>query len=57
MKNKKLALIFAILCFVASAIMFSFRNDSHLSELGDFFWVPLPLGAVLLILTLKADKK
>lgn len=24
-------------------------NSSHLTELKDFFWVPLPLGVILLI--------
>ncbi|MBT5824563.1 hypothetical protein HOH67_05565 [Candidatus Peregrinibacteria bacterium] len=36
------------LAVLASVVMFVVGADSsHLSELKDFFWVPLPLAAVL----------
>ncbi len=57
MKNKKLLMGLALLCVVASIVMFNFRNDSHLSELGDFFWIPLPLGALALFGAMKGNKQ
>jgi hypothetical protein len=37
------------IAFVASVGMFIVGgNSSHLSELKDFFWVPIPLGVILL---------
>lgn len=48
--NKKA--IFGILGFLslaASAGMYIMRNDSHLSELGDYWWIPLPLAVLSLI--------
>lgn len=56
MKNKKLLFSLSALCLIASIVMFNFRNDSHLSELGDFFWTPIPLGALALIGALKNNK-
>lgn len=38
------------LCVGASVVMFMIgSNSSHLTELKDFFWVPLPLGVLLFI--------
>jgi hypothetical protein len=31
-------------------------NSSHLTELKDFWWIPLPLGAIALLLSNKAGK-
>jgi hypothetical protein len=31
-------------------------NSSHLSELGDLFWLPLPLAAIALLVGLMKKK-
>lgn len=50
---KVLLIILGVLAFAASAIMFYLRNDSHLSELGDFWWMPLPLGGIAIALAMR----
>jgi CDP-diglyceride synthetase len=57
MKKTTLFFILGIVCLIASAVMYSFVNDSHLSELGDAFWVPLPLAGTFLLLASKTTKK
>lgn len=48
--KKKVLLTIAVLAFAASAIMYIVGKDSsHLSELYDMFWIPLPLGALALL--------
>lgn len=48
---KALFIVGGILCIMAAVGMFYVgSNSGHLSELKDFFWVPLPLGVILLIL-------
>ncbi|MCB0508365.1 MAG: hypothetical protein KDD21_08710 [Bacteroidetes bacterium] len=48
---KKLAPILAVLCLIASLVMYLVGNSSgHLSELKDFFWVPLPLAIICLLI-------
>jgi len=48
--NKKMLMIIAGLAFLASLVMYVVgKGSSHLSELYDFFWTPLPLGVVALI--------
>lgn len=43
--------IIGVLCLVAGGVMYIIgNNSSHLSELKDFFWVPLPLGILLLLI-------
>jgi peptidoglycan/LPS O-acetylase OafA/YrhL len=56
MNKKTILIIVAVLCFVAAFVMWTFRNDSHLSELGDFAWVPLPLGIICILLVAKSKK-
>jgi hypothetical protein len=54
---KKLAPILAGLCFFASAAMYQIGStNSRLTELKDTFWIPLPLGIVFVLLTLKNRK-
>ncbi|MCU0440266.1 MAG: hypothetical protein MUC49_20440 [Raineya sp.] len=54
---KKLAPILAGLCFFASAAMYQIGStNSHLTELKDTFWIPLPLGIVFALLALKNRK-
>lgn len=45
------------LCFAAAGIMFAVgSNDGKLTELKDFFWVPLIPGLVFGFLTIKGKK-
>lgn len=50
MGRKILFIVLGVLCLLAAAIMYNYRNDSHLSELGDFFWMPLPLGILSIVM-------
>lgn len=54
---KILYLIGAIVCFISAYIMYSLRNDSHVSELGDFAWVPLPLALLCVLLFFKTNSQ
>lgn len=39
-----------VLCLAAAGAMYLIGdNSSHMSELKDFFWIPLPLGIILLL--------
>jgi hypothetical protein len=51
MNKKSLFYILGVLCLVASAAMYFIgKESSHLSELSDFWWIPLPLGALALLM-------
>ncbi len=55
MNKKTLFGILGVLCLAASAAMYFIgKNSSHLSELKDFWWIPLPLGALALLLAGKS---
>ena len=48
--NKTLLIVLAAICFIAAGVMYYIgNNSSHLSELADFFYVPIPLGIIALI--------
>ena len=48
--NKGLLIALAVVCVVASAAMYIIGSDSsHLSELKDFWYVPLPLGLIAIL--------
>ncbi len=52
--NKTLIGILVGLALIASVAMFFIgKNSSHLSELYDLFWVPLPIAATGLLLLFK----
>ena len=53
--NKKTVFgILGALCIIASIAMYMIgNNSSHLSELKDFWWMPLPLAAIALLLAAK----
>jgi hypothetical protein len=57
--NKKAVFgILGVLALAASAIMYKVgRSSSHLSELKDFWWIPLPLGILLLLAAASAKPK
>jgi len=57
MNKKTVLLIIGLLAVVASIVMYTMgKNSSHLSELKDFWWYPLPL-AVICILAAGASAK
>lgn len=50
MNRKMLFYVIGVLCIVASILMYTVgKNSSHLSELYDFWWIPLPLAALSLL--------
>lgn len=52
--KKGLLFILAIICIIASVAMYIIGNDSsHLSELKDFWYVPLPLALVAILGAIK----
>ncbi len=49
MNKKSLFLLLGIVCLAAAVAMYMIgKNSSHLSELKDFWWIPLPLGLLAL---------
>lgn len=55
---RKIAFTLSSLCFVASAAMYNIgSNSSHLSELADVFWLPLPLAFIAMIVGLIKKNK
>jgi hypothetical protein len=47
-------IILGALCVISAAVMYSFKDDSHLSELGDYWWVPLPLSVASIIVAARS---
>ncbi len=46
--------ILASLCFAAAVVMYAVgSSDGKLTELKDFFWVPIPLGLLCTIAALR----
>ncbi len=51
MNRKSLFFLLGALCIIASIAMYMIgKNSSHLSELSDFWWMPLPLAALALLI-------
>jgi len=51
MNKKTLFYVLGVLCIVASVAMYFIGKESaNLSELKDFWWIPLPIGALALLL-------
>lgn len=51
MKQKLFFWIFGIICLIAAIAMYIIgSNSSHLSELADFFYIPIPLGIISIML-------
>ena len=51
MSKKTIFGVLGVLCIAAAIAMYMIGKDSsRLSELKDFWWMPLPLGAILLLL-------
>jgi len=54
MNRKRLFFLLGTLCIAASMLMYLVgKNSSHLSELSDFWWIPLPLAALALLVANK----
>jgi hypothetical protein len=55
---KKIAAIIAALAIISAIVMYMVGSSSgHLSELKDFFWVPLPLAAICLFIAFGKKKE
>lgn len=55
---KKIAAIIAALAIISAIVMYMVgSNSGHLSELKDFFWVPLPLAAICLFIAFGKKKE
>ena len=58
MKKKGLLIALGLLCILASIVMYTVGGDSgNLTELRDTFWIPLPLGALSLLVGMMSGKK
>lgn len=56
MNRKSVLYVLGLLCIIASIAMYMIgKSSSHLSELKDFWWIPLPLGAISLLLANKRN--
>lgn len=56
MNKKNILVIIGILAIVASIVMKVMGRNSHLTELQDYWWYPLPL-ALICFLVAGAGKK
>ena len=58
MNKKTVFTIIGILAIAASVFMYKMGNSSsHLTELKQFWWIPLPLAFICLLLAGSAGKK
>jgi hypothetical protein len=57
--NKKLFFgVIGVLAIIASIVMFLMgKNSSHLTELKDFWWYPLPLAVICFLIAASPGKK
>jgi hypothetical protein len=57
--NKKVVFgTIGVLALIASLVMYKVgSSSSHLSELKDFWWVPLPLAVICLLVAASAKPK
>jgi hypothetical protein len=47
--NKIVLVIIALICFIGATVMYVIGSDSsHLSELKDYWYLPIPLGIIAL---------
>jgi hypothetical protein len=54
MNKKAIFGTLGVLCLVASIAMYMIgKNNNHLTELKDFWWMPLPLAAIFILLAAK----
>jgi hypothetical protein len=58
MSKKTVYTILALLSLAASIIMYmAGKNSANLSELQEYWWMPLPLAAIFLLLASRASKQ
>ena len=57
--NKKAVFgVIGVLAVIAAIVMYrAGKNSSHLSELKDFWWYPLPLAAICFLVAAAPGKK
>lgn len=57
--NKKLFfVVIGVLAIIASIVMYIMgKNSSHLTELKDFWWYPLPLAVICFLIVASPGKK
>lgn len=48
--NKTFLLIIAVLALTAAVAMKVMARNSHLTELADYWWIPLPIALICVIL-------
>ena len=54
MNKKKLFYLLGVICIIASAAMYFIgKENSNLTELSQFWWIPLPVAALALIVASK----
>ncbi len=58
MNKKAFFGIIGVLAIIASVVMYLMgKNSSHLSELKDFWWYPLPLAVICFLIAAAPGKK
>ena len=56
MNKKTIFIIIGLLAVVAAIVMYRMvKNSSHLSELKDFWWYPVPLAVVCFLIAGRAQ--
>ncbi|HMK03858.1 MAG TPA: hypothetical protein VK489_06695 [Ferruginibacter sp.] len=57
MNKKNTYAILAVLSLVAAIVMYmAGKNSANLTELQEYWWMPLPLAAIFLLLSSRAGK-
>ena len=49
MNKKNILVIIGLLAIIASVVMYKMGDSSHLTELKQFWWYPLPLALICFI--------
>ncbi len=58
MSKKIFFSIIGLLAVIASIVMYKMgKNSSHLSELKDFWWYPLPLAVICFLVAVSKKKE
>ena len=58
MNRKTVFGVIAVLAVIAAIVMYRMgKNSSHLSELKNFWWYPLPLAAICFMVAATPGKK
>jgi len=58
MNKKTVFITLGVLCLIASVAMYVIGgNNANLTELKEFWWIPLPLAAISLLLAVTAKPK